>query len=211
LSFVRATTDPINCSLLMLLNADAGDHNHPSCAAAILSGLQHKTTPSFLIHLTGTGCISDERTQSWEGNYNPHIWDDVREINEIYNLPDSAKHHVIDKNIMSVSSELLKTACVCPPDIYGQSTGIGNRATFLVPEYVKIAMEKKEAFYLGKGENIRAVTHIDDVVGLFVILVGEAIQGGGSAQWGKEVCCDAEQNLTGVTDINTGLLLCSLG
>jgi nucleoside-diphosphate-sugar epimerase len=195
----------------MLLNADAGDHNHPSCAAAILSGLQHKTTPSFLIHLTGTGCISDERTQSWEGNYNPHIWDDVREINEIYNLPDSAKHHVIDKNIMSVSSELLKTACVCPPDIYGQSTGIGNRATFLVPEYVKIAMEKKEAFYLGKGENIRAVTHIDDVVGLFVILVGEAIQGKGSAQWGKEVCCDAEQNLTGVTDINTGLLLCSLG
>jgi hypothetical protein len=76
---------------------------------------------------------------------------------------------------------------------------------------VKIAMEKKEAFYLGKGENIRAVTHIDDVVGLFVILVGEAIQGKGSAQWGKEVCCDAEQNLTGVTDINTGLLLCSLG
>ena len=47
----------------------------------------------------------------------------------------------------------------------------------MVPEYVKIAMEKKEAFYLGKGENIRAVTHI-----------GEAVQGGGSAQWGKEVC-----------------------
>jgi len=88
-------------------------------------------------------------------------------INEIYNLPDSAKHHVIDKKIMNVSSKLLKTACVCLPDIYGQSTGIGNRATFLVPEYVRIAMEKKEEFYLGKGENVRAVTHIDDVVGLF--------------------------------------------
>jgi nucleoside-diphosphate-sugar epimerase len=93
----------------------------------------------------------------------------------------------MDKKIMNVSSELLKTACVCP-DIYGQSTGTGNRATFLVPEYVKIAMEKKEAFYLGKGENIRAVTHINDVVDLFVILIGEAIQGGGSAQWGKEAC-----------------------
>jgi nucleoside-diphosphate-sugar epimerase len=49
-------------------------------------------------------------------------------------------------------------------------------------------MENKEAFYLGKGENMRAVTHIDDVVDLFVILVGQALQGGGSAQWGREVC-----------------------
>jgi hypothetical protein len=51
-----------------------------------------------------------------------------------------------------------------------------------VPEYVKGAIQKIEAFYLGKGENIRAVTHIDDVVDLFVILLGQAIQGGGSAQ-----------------------------
>ena len=171
----------------MLVIADTGDIDHPGCAAAVLSGLQKKTIPSFLIHLTGTGCISDEAGQTWEGEHNPHVWDDVREIKEIYGLPDSAKHHAIDKDIMGASNELLRTACICPPDIYGQNTGMGNRATFLVPEYVKVAMEKKEAFYLGKGENMRAVTHIDDVVDLFVILVGEAIQGGGSAQWGKEV------------------------
>jgi hypothetical protein len=174
-------------SLLILSMADMGDIDHPGCAAAILCGLRKKTAPSFLIHLTGTGCISDEREQTWEGSYNPHVWDDIEKIQEIYDLPDSAKHHIIDKDIMNASNELLKTACICPPDIYGQSTGVGNRATFLVPEYVKYTMEKQEAFYLGKGENMRGVTHIDDVVDLFVILVGQAIRGGGSAQWGKEV------------------------
>jgi len=89
---------------------------------------------------------------------------------------------------MNASNGLINTACVCPPDIYGQSTAVGSRATFLVPGFVRVAMEKKQAFYLGKGENMRAVTHINDVVALFVILVGQALQGGGSAQWGKEVC-----------------------
>ena len=168
--------------------SDMGDSDHTGCAAAILSGLQKKTTPSFLIHLTGTGCISDEREQTWEGKYNLHVWNDVEEIHEIYDLPDSAKHHVIDKDIMNASNGLLKTACICPPDIYGQSSAVGTRATFLVPEYVRVAMENKVAFYLGKGENMRAVTYIDDVVDLFVILVGQALQGGGSAQWGREVC-----------------------
>ena len=167
--------------------ADAGDHNHAGCGAAILAGLKKKTTPSFLIHLTGTGCISDEREQTWKGEHNPHTWDDIKDIKKIYDLPESAKHHIMDKKIMDASNGLLKTACVCPPDIYGQSTGAGSRATYMVPEYVKYAMENKEAFYLGKGQNVRAVTHINDVVDLFVILVDQAIQGGGSAQWGKEV------------------------
>ena len=83
---------------------------------------------------------------------------------------------------MNASNELLKTAIICPPDIYGQNTGIGNRATFLVPEYVKVLLKRKEAFYLGSGENMRAVTHIDDVVALFLLLLEHAIQGGGSAQ-----------------------------
>jgi len=88
---------------------------------------------------------------------------------------------------MNASNELLKTAIICPPDIYGQNTGVGGRTTFMVPMYVKYVRENKEAFYLGHGENIRAVTHIDDVVDLFLILIEQAVQGGGSAEWGLEV------------------------
>jgi len=89
---------------------------------------------------------------------------------------------------MDASNDKLKTCIICPPDIYGQNTGVGGRETFLIPQYINVLLKKKEAFYLGRGENIRAVTHIDDVVSLFILLLGKAIEGGGNAQWGREVC-----------------------
>ena len=170
-----------------LTHVDTGDIDHSGCAKAILSGLSKKSTDCYLIHLTGTGCISDEREQTWQGDYNPRVWNDITEIDDIYNLPDTAQHHVIDKWIQDASKGHLKTVTICPPDIYGQSSSIGNRATFLVPNYVEALMQHKEAFYLGRGENIRAVTHIDDVVDLFTLLLEGALQGGGNVHWGKEV------------------------
>lgn len=166
---------------------DTGDIDHPGCAKAILSGLAKKTGKSFLIHLTGTGCISDEREQTWEGKFNPHVWDDVKEIKEIYDLPDSAQHHVIDRQIQDASNDLVKTVIICPPDIYGQSSTIGNRATFMVPDYVAAVKTYGECFYLGAGENMRAVTHIDDVVDLFVLILTKYLEGGQELQYGKEV------------------------
>ncbi len=63
------------------------------------------------------------------------------------------------------------------------------RDTFLVPGTVGVAMKAKGTFYLEEGMNVIAVVHLDDVVGLFVLLVGEARkEGGGRADWGKEVC-----------------------
>jgi nucleoside-diphosphate-sugar epimerase len=137
--------------------------------------------------LTGTGCISDFKESHWLGKENPHIWNDVTEINDIYNLPQEAFHREVDQLVTDASNDLLKTLSIVPPDIYGQATGVGKRTTFMVPEYIKIVMEKKEAFYLGEGKNIRAVTHISDVASSWVLLLGEAIKGGGRAHWGKEV------------------------
>jgi nucleoside-diphosphate-sugar epimerase len=96
-------------------------------------------------------------------------------------------HHTIDRWIMDAATDTVKPAIICPPDIYGQSSTIGSRSTFLVPEYVNVILKSKEPFYLGAGENIRAVTHIDDVVAAFMLLIKEALKGGGNAQWGTDV------------------------
>lgn len=125
---------------------------------------------------------------TWEGKLNPRVWSDVNDIKEINNRPEGAFHRIVDQQIYAANNELIKTAFVCPPDIYGQQTGPGKRATFMVPLYVKVLLEKKEAFYLGAGENMRAVTHITDVVDAFCILVDNALRGGGEAQWGLDVC-----------------------
>jgi nucleoside-diphosphate-sugar epimerase len=87
---------------------------------------------------------------------------------------------------MDASNDTLKTVVICPPDIYGQSSSVGSRTTFLVPNYVEALIKHKEAFYLGDGDNMRAVTHIDDVVDIFILLIDEALKDGGRAQWGKE-------------------------
>jgi len=174
--------------MLMHLNIpDTGDIDHIGCVNAILSGVSERNEPSFLIHLTGTGCISDELRQTWDSRSNPRIWHDVNDIKDLYDLPDDAPHHLIDKKIMDASNGLLKTACIYSADVYGQGTGIGHRTTFLVPTYVKSVLKKKECFYLGAGENIKAVIHITDLVNLFLILLWEALRGGGGAQWGRDV------------------------
>ncbi|TVY81910.1 hypothetical protein LSUE1_G003720 [Lachnellula suecica] len=160
--------------------------DHRGCAEAILSGLSKRTEPSFFLHLTGTGCISDVAQQEWAGKKNPEVWNDITNIDEIYNLPKEALHREIDRLVTDASGDLVKTLSIVPPDIYGQGTGIGKRTTFLIPEYIKIVMERKEAFYLGEGDNMRAVSHIEDVASSWVLLLGEALAGGGRAQWGKE-------------------------
>jgi len=104
------------------------------CAKAILSGLNKRTEESFLIHLTGTGCISDEREQTWEGKCNPHVWDDVKEINEIYDLPDTAQHHVIDQWITDANPEP-EMSLDCQWSNSGRIYQVGQTITVSVSRY----------------------------------------------------------------------------
>ncbi|EEH48715.2 uncharacterized protein PADG_04794 [Paracoccidioides brasiliensis Pb18] len=36
----------------------------------------------------------------------------------MYDLPDTALHHAIDRRIMDASNDVIKTINICPPDIY---------------------------------------------------------------------------------------------
>ncbi|KAL6897425.1 hypothetical protein GGI43DRAFT_409096 [Trichoderma evansii] len=163
-----------------------GDIDHPGCAKAILSGLAKKTSKSFLLHLTGTACISDMNEQSWEGKVNARVWDDIKDIDEIYNLPETVWHHAIDQWIADASNDKVKTVTICPPDLYGQSTTVGGRTTYMVPEYVAAIIKHNEAFYLGEGQNMRAVTHIDDLTELFVLVLEKYLDGDEDLQFGRE-------------------------
>lgn len=155
----------------------AGDIDHAGCVAAVLSGLSLRTKQqkkTFLLHLTGTGCISDELTNDWTGSYNPRMWNDITDIEAIYNLPDEALHHLLDKQIMDASNEYVKTACIAPSDVYGQSKAVGNRTTHMVPFYVSTALKCGETFYLGQGQNVKAVVHVDDIAQFFARSVCKA-------------------------------------
>ncbi|KAM0424966.1 hypothetical protein ACHAPT_009767 [Fusarium lateritium] len=166
----------------------AGNTDHMESVKAILSGLAKKTTQSLLLHLTGTGSISDtiQGDKSYAGKLNPRVWNDIDDVDEIYNLSTDIIHRDVDKLIADANNDLVKTISISPPDIYGQKTGSGSTGSFLVPEYVKAISEVKKAFYLGEGQNIRGVVHISDVVSLFVFILGRYLQGGEGLDYGKE-------------------------
>lgn len=127
------------------------------------------------------------REKTFIGKANPRVWNDIGDVQEIYDLPEEALHRHVDKMIADASGDLVKTISVSPPDIYGWGSGPGKKTSFLVPEYVPAIVDVKKAFYFGEGENLRAVTHISDVVSLFMLIIDEYLQGGRGLEYGKEV------------------------
>ncbi|KAJ7266576.1 nucleoside-diphosphate-sugar epimerase [Mycena rebaudengoi] len=154
----------------------AGDSDHKGAMEALLAGLGRRTTPSFLIHLSGTACISDVYDGIY-GALNHRVWSDVDDIDEILHLPEDRVHTHVDRLVWAAPETHgahIHTAIMCPPDIYGKGHGPGITQSFLPPFTYDAIVNKKAAFYLGTGENVRSFVHIDDVMSLYVHVVEEA-------------------------------------
>ncbi|KAJ4310375.1 hypothetical protein N0V94_008489, partial [Neodidymelliopsis sp. IMI 364377] len=127
-----------------------GDSDHVPCLSALISGLLHRKTPGHLIHLSGTGIVSDHTTPSFSpGSLNPKTWSDTSpaDLDEIRNLPATALHRATEKLLhetIASQSDNIHIAIIFPPDIYGRGKGPGKQLSALVPMFVA------EARKLGK-------------------------------------------------------------
>ncbi|KAJ7775114.1 nucleoside-diphosphate-sugar epimerase [Mycena metata] len=156
----------------------AGDSDHKGAMQALLTGLGRRTAPTFLIHLSGTACISDVYAGVF-GGLSSRVWSDVGDIEEIAKLPEDRIHRPVDKLVFEAAATHgahIHTAIMCPPDIYGCGHGPGITQSFMVPFFYDAILEHKAAFYIAKGENVRSVVHIDDVMSLYVHVVEEAVR-----------------------------------
>jgi len=150
-----------------------------------------RKTISFLIHLSGTGILSDFKNSEYRGRLNPKVYSDIDEIDEITSFPDDFLHRKTDKIIQDAAvqhGEKLKTAIVCPPDIYGRGHGPGRKQSVYVPALLSETKKIGAPFYTNEGSNTRSFVHIDDLMDLYTTLVEAAAAGGGSVTWGKKVC-----------------------
>jgi nucleoside-diphosphate-sugar epimerase len=153
--------------------------------------LLRRSDPSFLIHLGGTGVVADWQDPTYLGKLNPKIWSDIDDIDAITSLPDRALHRNVDKIIQEAAAangEKLKTAIVCPPDIYGPGRGLGRTQSIYIPAYLDEAKLVGAALYAGEGKNTRSWVHIEDLMTVYLKLIEAAVAGGGGADWGREVC-----------------------
>ncbi|KAF7974324.1 hypothetical protein HWV62_12368 [Athelia sp. TMB] len=158
---------------------------------AIIAGLSQRAAASFLIHTSGTALIADIAPASY-GEAPTKEWSDVADIDTIRAFPDEGHlHRHVDKLILPLAAQTnnkIRTAIVCPPDIYGVGTGTGNTQSFLVPLYAEVlgAAPAAGGFVVGRGENIKSLSHIRDVVEVYLLLAGAALQDGGTADWGAD-------------------------
>ncbi|KAF2815820.1 NAD(P)-binding protein [Mytilinidion resinicola] len=167
----------------------SGDSDHEGSIKAIIAGLLRRSSKSFLIHLSGTGIISDWRDPTYMGRLNPKVWSDVSDIDAITSLPDSALHRNVDKIIQSAAvahGDILKTAIVCPPDIYGTGRGLVRTRSVYMPVFLEESVKLGATFYAGDGTNTRSWVHIEDLMIIYLKLVEAALTGGGNADWGLQ-------------------------
>ncbi|KAK4892309.1 hypothetical protein LTR27_009143 [Elasticomyces elasticus] len=165
-----------------------GNSDHEPSIKALIAGLLRRDEPSFLIHLSGTGIVADYRDDTYHGTLNPKIWSDVDDIDAITSMPDIAVHRNVDKIIQNAAAEhgdKLKTAIVCPPDIYGPGRGPGGIRSVFFPMFVAEAKKVGATFYANDGSNGRSWVHIDDLMAVYMKVVEAAAKGGDGADWGK--------------------------
>ncbi|KAH5017018.1 hypothetical protein HBI70_215830 [Parastagonospora nodorum] len=173
-------------SSLLSTNAEAadivihcGDSDHENSLNALLSGLLKKSTPGYLLHLSGTGIVSDWRDPSHLGQLNPKTWSDTSSLHEIQSLPAGELHRnteIILHDTIAKHADKVNIAIMCPPDIYGRSKSLAKVQSALIPMFVKHlrTANNGQAFYFKDGSNTRSWVHIDDLMRLYLRVVEAA-------------------------------------
>ncbi|KAK4505901.1 hypothetical protein PRZ48_003866 [Zasmidium cellare] len=170
-----------------------GNSDHIPSMKSLIAGLASNSqpdAPKYLIHLSGTGIVADFLDPTYLGRVNPKTWSDISDLEAITSLPETAMHRPVDRLIHETSAaygDRLKTAIVCPADIYGPGKGPGRNASVYFSNYVEqIRKLNITPFYAEDGGNAHGWVHLDDLMEVYVKLVEAAVSGGGTADWGVE-------------------------
>ncbi|KAI1260280.1 NAD(P)-binding protein [Xylariaceae sp. FL1019] len=179
----------------------SGDGDHENALKAIIRGLLRRDRKSFLIELSGTGLLYEyPNTTEYLGRYNAKAYSDVEDIAELVSRPGDALHRRTDAIVLNAAADhghVLKTAIVCPPDIYGRGSGPGRTVSYYIPRFVEAIQKLGKPFYLDAGSNMKGWIHIQDLVQTYVALVEAAAAGGGEVSCGSEgYFCAATQEFS---------------
>jgi len=163
---------------IVLHTADSSDHE--GAARAIAAGLAagHTTEkPGFWLHTSGTGilCWKDAETNTFGEAPSQPPYNDLDKVSDLTSLPDTAFHRAIDKIVLAAGSTSVKTAIICPPTIYGNGRGPGNKRSRQVYNLVGTTLEIGQPPQLGKGLTEWDNVHCHDLSDLFVLLVDAAV------------------------------------
>lgn len=176
--------------LKLIRTLDFANCDHEGSAKAIIEGLSKRSSPSYLIHTSGTGILTiGDVHRGALGQPSDKIYNDWDGIKELFEMPDDAWHRNVDKIIQSAnksSGGKIHTAIVCPPTIYGPGRGPGNVKSDQVYKMAAEMMKHGKAFTIGDGLNKWTSIHVHDLSDVYLALTEAAAQDGGKATWDEE-------------------------
>ncbi|PNS20981.1 hypothetical protein CAC42_3318 [Sphaceloma murrayae] len=164
---------------IVLHAADASDHE--GAARAIAAGLlagHTKDNPGYWLHTGGTGILTWEDSKHDRlGESSDKIYNDLDGIDELTSLPDEAFHRNVDKVVIEAGTkhgDVIKTAIVCPPTIYGKGRGPVSGRGRQIYEMAKLMLNAKYVPIIGGGKARWNSVHIEDLSDVFALLVEAA-------------------------------------
>jgi len=170
--------------LKLIVKIDTADSSdHLGAAQAITRGIlagHSESYPAFYIHISGTAILCWKDMELNLIGEPPHQapYDDLEAVSELTNLPDSAFHRNVDKVVLEAGVDhpnIVKTAVVCPPTIYGPGRGPGNRRSRQVYTLANTTLKLGKAPRLGTGLTEWDNVHVHDLSDLLLLLVNAAV------------------------------------
>lgn len=165
----------------LMRRTELADADHAHCITALLKSLPKTST---YIHLSGAASVST--ASRGIGQCTSKVWSDITDLSEITAFDHSHWHAVTDQLVISEGKRQgIRTAMVVPPVVYGTGKGQIRRTTMVLPSYVHAVKKRGKGFTVGEGKNVISFVHVGDLANALILLVEEALNGRGKADWGQ--------------------------
>jgi len=178
---VSGTLDDAALLARMVRDADAvihaADADHRAAAESMLAALAGSGKP--FIHTSGSSIVGD---QAW-GEASEKIYGDDTPFTP---GPGRAARVAVNTRVLAAAADGVRAVVISPSLIYGAGRG-AHRESIQVPRLVALAKKYGVARHVGRGENLWANVHIDDLVDLYLRALDKAPAG--ASYWGENGEC----------------------
>ena len=155
----------------------AADADHRAAVEAMLAALAGSDKP--FIHTSGSSIVGD---QAW-GEASDKVYDDDTPFTP---GPGRAARVAVGTRVLAAAGEGVRAIVIAPSLIYGTGRG-AHLESIQVPRLTALAKKTGVARHVGRGENIWANVHIDDLVDLYLRALNKAPAG--ASYWAENGEC----------------------
>jgi nucleoside-diphosphate-sugar epimerase len=147
---------------------DTAEANHAGVVDAIAAALRGSRKP--FLHTSGSGIVATVTN----GERSEAIFDEYSSFTPA--IARMQQRAAIDQVVFDAAKQGVRSVVIRPTMIYGAGHGVRTESA-QVPALIENAKKAGIGLHIGKGENIWANVHIDDVVYLYVLALQKAPAG----------------------------------